>query len=143
MTDRWFRTFPEIEAWLKQLDENDQTAVATLLGRQHQLDRLKGRSFKELDSARRAAGSTPVQSSAADVVLSALVKVERSSVLQQLGYHLVLQAHDEFLLEGPEDHANEALAELVRLMEDPLPFKLKVPLTVNARHAQTWSEAGF
>ena len=143
VTDRWFRTFPEIEAWMKQLDENDQTAVATLLGRQHQLDRLKGRSFKELDSARRAAGSTGVQSSAADVVLSALVKVERSSVLQQLGYHLVLQVHDEFLLEGPEDHANEALAELVRLMEDPLPFKLKVPLTVNARHAQTWSEAGF
>ncbi|CAE7679304.1 efhc2 [Symbiodinium sp. CCMP2456] len=145
VVDRWFRTFPEIEAWMKQVmkqDETDQTAVATLLGRQ--LGRLKGRSFKELGPARRVVGSAPVQGSAADVVLSALVKVERSSVLQQLGYHLVLQVHDELLLEGPEDHANEALAELVRLMEDPLPFKLKVPLTVNARHAQTWSEeAGF
>jgi len=135
--DRWFRTFPELEAWMKQLHENDQTAFATLLGRQRQLGHLKWRSFKVLGR-----GKNPVQGSAADVVLSAMVKVERSSVLQQLGYNLVLQIQGELLLEGPEDHADEALAELVRLMEDPLPFKLKVPLKVNARHAQTWSEAG-
>ncbi|CAE7304203.1 unnamed protein product [Symbiodinium sp. CCMP2592] len=135
--DRWFRTFPELEAWMKQLHENDQTA--TLLGRQRQLGRLEGRSFKGLGRTRLV---FPVQGSAADVVLSAMVKVERSSVLQQLGYNLVLQIQGELLLEGPEDHADEALAELVRLMEDPLPFELKVPLKVNARHAQTWSEAG-
>ena len=143
--DRWFQTFPEIEAWMKQLHQNADSSTGatavTLLGRRRQLGRLTGRSFIERGRTQRVAGNTPVQGSAADVVLSAMVKVERSEVLRRLGYHLVLQIHDELLLEGPEENANEALAELVRLMEDPLPFKLRVPLKVNASHVQTWKEA--
>ena len=70
-----------------------------------------------------------------------MVKVDASTVLQRLGFQTVLQIHDELVLEGPEDSAEEALDELVRIMEDPLPFKLKVPLKVDAKHVQTWHDA--
>ena len=85
--------------------------------------------------------SSGVPGSGADVVLSAMVKVEDNALLRRLGFRTVLQIHDELVLEGPEDSAEEALGELVRIMEDPLPFKLKVPLKVDAKQVQTWQDA--
>ncbi|CAE7217684.1 unnamed protein product [Symbiodinium natans] len=143
---RWFAAFPEIETWMQQLHEDaDSNATAqavTLLGRSRPLWRKSASgSFRERGRARRVAGNTPVQGSAADVVLSAMGRVEASPTLQEFGFRLILQIHDELVLEGPEKHAEEALSELVRLMEDPLPFKLKVPLKVNACHVQSWQDA--
>ena len=147
--DRWFAAFPEISTWMNvqhsaansaASDGSGDRAVATLLGRQRVL--RKTTSFRERSRMRRVAGNTPVQGSAADLVLSAMLAVERSELLRQLGYQLILQIHDEaarghkslsfcagstfsefrrlafesqVILEGPEEHAEEALAELVRL----------------------------
>ena len=151
MIDRWFAAFPEISTWMNvqhsaansaASDGSGDRAVATLLGRQRVL--RKTTSFRERSRMRRVAGNTPVQGSAADLVLSAMLAVERSKLLRQLGYQLILQIHDEaarghkslsfcltacagstefrrlafesqVILEGPEEHAEEALAELVRL----------------------------
>ena len=78
-----------------------------------------------------------MRGSAADVVLCAMVKCEQ---LKRLGFELVLQIHDELVLEGPLETAEEALRELTELMEDPLPFKLQVPLTVSAKILRTWQK---
>jgi len=140
--DRWFQAFPEVKDWMDRAHATyrpeiagvEGTTLGTILGR---FRRLRGPRHRAL----RVAGNTPVQGSGADVVLSAMVKAEDSVLLQRLGFQTVLQIHDELVLEGPEDSAEEALGELVRIMEDPLPFKLKVPLKVDAKQVQTWQDA--
>lgn len=140
--DRWFQAFPEVKDWMDRAHATyrpeiggvEGTTLGTILGR---FRRLRGPRHRAL----RVAGNTPVQGSGADVVLSAMVKAEDSVVLQRLGFQTVLQIHDELVLEGPENSAEEALGELVRIMEDPLPFKLKVPLKVDAKQVQTWFDA--
>jgi len=139
--DSWFDAFPEVHQWLKKAQEevrgggqdtgSEAKTLATLLGRRRA---LRGKRPKAL----RVAGNTPVQGSAADVVLSAMLRCDE--VLPALGFHLVLQIHDELIFEGPEDLADEAFEHLIRIMENPLPFKLKVPLSVSARQAQSWRQ---
>ena len=73
----------------------------------------------------------PSQNAEAHVVTLAMVLLSESKLLRDLGYRQVLQVHDEVLLEGPREHAEQALAEVIRLMEDPLPFKLQVHPTSN------------
>ena len=53
----------------------------------------------------RAAINTPIQGGAADIVIAAMVKLHRDEQLRDLGYKLLLQVHDEVILEGPEQHA--------------------------------------
>jgi len=93
----------------------------------------------------RAAINTPIQGSAADVVMMAMLAIGDSSVLKELGYTLLLQIHDEVILEGPSEHADAALAELVRLMERPFDHvgldPLHVDLVVDAAVAGNWYEA--
>lgn len=137
--DRWFQAFPEVKEWMdiahsRYKYQGEKKTLPTLLGRCRP---LRGPRHRAL----RVAGNTPVQGSAADVVLSAMVGVDESEVLRRLGFQTVLQIHDELVLEGPEDSAEEALNELVRIMENPLPFKLKVPLLVDACHVQSWNDA--
>eukprot|EP00438_Fugacium_kawagutii_P004690 Skav205571 [mRNA] locus=scaffold1407:224061:227542:- [translate_table: standard] len=79
-----------------------------------------------------------------DILLRLTGRRPIRTVLQRLGFHMVLQIHDELVLEGPEEFAEEALEELVRIMQDPLPKAfgpMKVPLLVDACHVQSWFHA--
>jgi DNA polymerase-1 len=77
----------------------------------------------------------------------AMNKINHSPVLERLGYKLLLQVHDEVIVEGPEEHVEEALAEVVHCMEEPWDDSgiglnsLKVHLDVDAKHAKTWYAA--
>ena len=92
----------------------------------------------------RAAINTPIQGSAADVVMMAMLAIGNSSVLKELGYTLLLQIHDEVILEGPEEHAAAAREEVMRCMEQPfddaLPGML-VDLVVDCKVASNWYDA--
>eukprot|EP00469_Lotharella_globosa_P013092 CAMPEP_0167790288 /NCGR_PEP_ID=MMETSP0111_2-20121227/11220_1 /TAXON_ID=91324 /ORGANISM="Lotharella globosa, Strain CCCM811" /LENGTH=78 /DNA_ID=CAMNT_0007682675 /DNA_START=232 /DNA_END=468 /DNA_ORIENTATION=- len=61
--------------------------------------------------------------------------------LRQLGYRLLLQVHDEVILEGPEQHVDEAMKILRQCMEHPFEKPLKVDLVVDAKAAKTWYDA--
>ena len=98
LIDRWKAAFPDISRWMSALHSevgNQDAHAVTLLGRRRPLP--KPATLKELGRTQRVAGNTPVQGSAADVVLSAMLEVERSKRLQALGYRLVLQIHDELV----------------------------------------------
>ena len=92
----------------------------------------------------RAAINTPIQGGAADIMTLAMLKLQRSERLKELGYKLLLQIHDEVILEGPEEHALAAKDEVVACMEQPfddaLP-SLRVALSVDAKTASNWFEA--
>lgn len=89
----------------------------------------------------RRAINTPIQGGAADVVIAAMVKIAKDPILKQLGYSLLLQIHDEVILEGPEESAEEALKRVVLIMENPLDEPLLIKLEVDASIGNNWYEA--
>jgi DNA polymerase-1 len=88
----------------------------------------------------RAAINTPIQGGAADVVIAAMVKIYKDPILKDLNYKMLLQVHDEVILEGPEKYSAEALERLIFLMENPLDQPLRVRLEVDAKVASNWYE---
>eukprot|EP00746_Dinoflagellata_sp_MGD_P167598 gnl/MRDRNA2_/MRDRNA2_98357_c0_seq1.p1 gnl/MRDRNA2_/MRDRNA2_98357_c0~~gnl/MRDRNA2_/MRDRNA2_98357_c0_seq1.p1 ORF type:complete len:1314 (+),score=275.68 gnl/MRDRNA2_/MRDRNA2_98357_c0_seq1:3-3944(+) len=142
---RWYDAHPGVKEWQERMKAQARETgfIPTMLGRCRRLRGLaKGSTPGERSHALRAAINTPVQGSAADIVTAAMLELWRSPELKRLGFRQVLQVHDELLLEGPVEVAEEALSEVIRIMEDPLPFKLAVPLVVDARISKTWGKGG-
>ena len=99
--------------------------------------------------AERAAINTPIQGSAADIAAAAMLAINRNARLTELGWRLLLQIHDEVILEGPEEHAREAQEIVVCCMEKPFVKgdgktywnPMNVELAVDSKIAHTWYEA--
>ena len=105
--------------------------VRSILGRPRSLPELRSQKAHLRAWALRAAVNTPVQGSAADLVNLAMVRLCESEALAHLGYRLILQIHDEVLLEGPGESALEAAALVQELMEmQPLDLSLAFPVSV-------------
>jgi DNA polymerase-1 len=132
--------------------------VSTIMGRSRilknaQIDMICSRERRRPTSLeRRAVGhslraaiNTPIQGSAADVVMMAMIVLNESEVLRNLGWRMLLQIHDEVILEGPKDTRDEALAEVRRCMENPFDgvglSELRVSLDVDAKSADSWYQA--
>ena len=94
-----------------------------------------------MNSGFRRSINTPIQGGAADVVIAAMVKIARDKKLRELGWELVLQIHDEVILEGPESSSEEALKQVINIMEHPLDEDLLINLEVDASIGDTWYEA--
>lgn len=145
----WYADRPEVRDWQQRvIQEARRTGFTrTLMGRYRRLPDICSKKRGPKGHSERAAINTPIQGGAADVVMMAMIKINHSPKLAALGYRLLLQIHDEVILEGPEEHVDEALAELVRTMENPWDddgvglSKLKVNLDVDANSAKTWYEA--
>ena len=90
--------------------------------------------MKSLGHALRASINTPIQGGAADVAMMAMLKINNSPLLKRLGWVMLMQIHDEVMLEGPLETAEEAFEEVVKCMEEPWVLgleKTKVPLLVD------------
>ena len=90
--------------------------------------------------------NTPIQGSAADVATAAMLRIDSNETLHQLGWKLLLQVHDEVILEGPEDSAAEAQEIVIDCMKSPFGDRcserpLRVELSVDSKFAKTWYEA--
>ena len=88
--------------------------------------------------AERQAMNTPVQGSAADLIKQAMIDLHRALASRKLRSRLILQIHDELLLEVPEAEAEEAKRLVTQVMEGAL--KLDVPLVADARLGRNWAE---
>lgn len=73
--------------------------------------------------------------------MMAMLKIANNERLKELGWTMLLQIHDEVILEGPEESQDEALQLVVSDMERPFQFPLLVDLAVDAGVAKTWYEA--
>lgn len=91
------------------------------------------------DRAWRRALNYPMQAGGADIVGAAMVLIEADDLLRELGFGVILQIHDELILEGPEENADAALERVMYLMTHC--FKLLVPLQVSGHHGKNWDEA--
>ncbi|GLT60734.1 hypothetical protein SLA2020_334890 [Shorea laevis] len=143
--DLWYKDRPEVLKWQDQRKYEAETkgCVYTLLGRARRFPSFANATNAQKGHMRRAAINTPVQGSAADVAMCAMLEISKNARLQELGWRLILQVHDEVILEGPTESAEEAKAIVVECMSKPFNGKniLNVDLAVDAKCAQNWYAA--
>ncbi|GFR52186.1 hypothetical protein Agub_g14723 [Astrephomene gubernaculifera] len=119
--DRWYADRPEVRRWQKHTQElaKQEGKVRTLLGRTRPLPNIDSHDFKLLGHSMRAAINTPIQGSAADVAAAAMVAIHKSEELRATGFKLLMQIHDEVILEGPKATSDTARRLVMQLMANP------------------------
>jgi DNA polymerase-1 len=139
---RYFAKFSQVKAYLDGTLEQarQQGWVTTLTGRRRQIPQLNSSNRLLRQEAERSAINTPLQGTAADIIKKAMVQLEAALQEQGLSGKMLLQLHDELLLEVPEAELAEAARLCRRVMENVVP--LKVPLEVDLRHGLNWGEMG-
>ncbi|KAL2473007.1 DNA polymerase I A [Forsythia ovata] len=143
--DRWYSDRQEVLSWQERRKEDALVngCVHTLLGRARKFPSLRNATHWQKSHIERAAINTPVQGSAADVAMCAMLEISDNARLKELGWRLLLQVHDEVILEGPTESAEVAKAIVVDCMSKPFDGKniLNVDLSVDAKCAQNWYSA--
>jgi DNA polymerase-1 len=138
--DAYFKTYAGVSRFIGELiGKTEETGYAsTILGRRRYIPAINSRNKTEKASAERVAVNTPIQGSAADIVKSAMLKLDRALSAAGSPAKLLLQVHDELILECPRAEA-KAAAELVReVMEGAV--KLSVPLRVSVETGKRWGD---
>lgn len=138
--DHYFAAFASVKQFMEQIVQQARTRgfVTTLLGRRRPMPELHSPDRQVAAYAERAAANTPLQGSAADIVKVAMVKLAKLLPEQFPQARLLLQVHDELVLETPPEQA-AAVAELVRdVMENVV--ELSVPLTVEIAWGENWRD---
>ena len=113
--------------------------VTTLYGRRRDLPELKSSNFNMRSFGERVALNMPIQGTAADIIKAAMVRVAQRIDREGLQARLLLQVHDELIVECPEPEAERVRALLTEEMEHVVDYA--VPLTVDAKIGSTWAEA--
>ncbi len=139
--ERYFQSFPKVRGWIDATlaQARKQGYVETLLGRKRRFADINAEDSRVRSFAENAAVNTPIQGSAADIIKKAMIELERRLSTSKLAAQLLLQVHDELVLECPEKQLDET-RELVReCMEHTV--ELSVPLKVDFGHGANWLEA--
>ncbi|KAK4851578.1 hypothetical protein QYF36_016504 [Acer negundo] len=143
--DLWYKERQEVLKWQedRKKEAREHSEVHTLLGRARRFPSFKSVTWYQRNHIERAAINTPVQGSAADVAMCAMIEISKNARLKELGWKLLLQVHDEVILEGPSESAEVAKAIVVECMSKPFNGKniLNVDLNVDAKCAQNWYAA--
>jgi DNA polymerase-1 len=139
--ERYFESFPKVRGWIDATLEmaRRQGYVETLLGRKRHFPDINAEDARTRVFAENAAVNTPVQGSAADIIKKAMIDLERRLSGSRLEAQLLLQVHDELVLELPRSQLAETEALVRECMEGTL--KLSVPLKVDLGHGANWLEA--
>jgi DNA polymerase-1 len=137
--ERYFQSYPKVRAWIEgTLEEGRRRGyVETLFGRRRYVPDLNARVKSVREAAERMAFNMPVQGTAADLMKLAMVRLFPR--LQELGARMLLQVHDELVLEAPKDRAERVAALAKEVMEGVWP--LRVPLEVEVGLGEDWLSA--
>jgi len=137
--DGFFTTYAGVASWLARTVEQAARDgyVTTLLGRRRWIPELRSLSPMDRQAGERIAANTPIQGSAAD--LCKLAMLDLHGRLRGSGARLLLQVHDELVLEVPEAEVDATRDAVVAAMTHPWP--LDVPLVVNVGVGRSWAEA--
>jgi DNA polymerase-1 len=141
LMDRYFQRFGGIRDYLSSVVEQARKVgfTETVMGRRRYLPDLMHDNRQRREIAERMALNAPIQGSAADIIKQAMLNVERALLSEGLKSRLLLQVHDELILEVVEGE-EEVLTNLVR-REMGSAFPLRAPLDVNVGIGKSWNEA--
>jgi DNA polymerase-1 len=139
--ERYFARYQRVKSWLDgTIDEAKATGmVKTLFGRRRYLPDINSKNPSARSAAERTAVNTPIQGTAADLVKRAMLKVDAALAKEKLQARMLLQVHDELVVEAPRDEAERAGPLLKAQMEGAA--DLAVPLVVDLGQGGTWGEA--
>ncbi|QGY40156.1 DNA polymerase I [Pseudodesulfovibrio cashew] len=140
-TERYFEKLATLKGYYDSIIKDAETDgfVTTLAGRRRLLPELHSRNNMQASEARRQAVNTVIQGTAADIIKMAMVAAYGDKELKALGARLLLQVHDELIIEAPEANIEQAGARLVEIMQQAA--KLDVPLKVDMGVGRNWAEA--
>jgi len=139
--DSYLANYKGVRAYMKQVVETarERGYTETIYGRRRYIPELKNSNFMVRQGAERIALNTPIQGTAADLIKLAMIAVDRALAEHYPQAKLLLQVHDELIVECPEEIASE-VAELVsRQMQQVA--ELSVPLVAEAKWGKSWYEA--
>ena len=139
--EKYFAHYAGVRAYMDGVVEQgkSQGYVSTLYGRRRWLPELKSSNFNTRSFGERVALNMPIQGTAADIIKLAMIRVEHRLAQEGLQAQLVLQVHDELIVECPQAEADTVARLLTQEMEGVA--QLAVPLTAEAKVGQTWAEA--
>jgi DNA polymerase-1 len=140
--ETYFSRMPQVKRYL---DDTKRLAregvIATIFGRRREfpiLQRPERYNISMVQGEERVAINMPIQGSAADIMKKAMIDLYRELTQRKLNARMILQVHDELVLEVPEDELSEAAALTVQVMENVYP--LKAPLRANTQVGTNWRD---
>ncbi len=139
--DSYLAHYAGVRDYMKQVvaDARQMGYTTTLYGRRRYIPELKASNFNVRQGAERIALNTPIQGTAADLIKLAMIRVEKALNAQYPEAQLLLQVHDELIVECPREIAAQVAQLVSREMESVA--KLSVPLTAEAKIGKSWFEA--
>jgi DNA polymerase-1 len=138
--EAYFKTYAGIRSFIDGLiKKTEETGYAsTILGRRRYIPAINSRNKTEKAGAERIAVNTPIQGSAADIVKTAMLSLDRRLTREKSPAKLLLQVHDELILECPKTEAPAASKLVKEVMESAV--KLQVPLRVSVETGRRWGD---
>ena len=139
--DNYFAKYHGVRAYMTRVVEQAKADgyVTTLFGRRRDLPELKSSNFNLRSFGERVALNMPIQGTAADIIKAAMVRVDARMRAEKLQARLLLQVHDELIVECPAEEAETVKTILVDEMEHVVDYR--VPLLVDAKIGASWAEA--
>ena len=139
--ESYLAKYPGVKAYMKRVvaDAASTGFTQTLYGRRREITELKSTNFNIRQSGERIALNTPIQGTAADLIKLAMIRVNKALTEKFPEAKLLLQVHDELIVECPEEIAQQ-VAELISCEMEQV-AQLKVPLLAEAKWGNSWYEA--
>ena len=138
--DEYLTQYSGIKDFMENITEEakEKGYVETLFHRRRYIPELKSNNYMVRQFGSRAAMNTPIQGTAADIMKIAMIKVFKEIEKRNLQAKIVLQVHDEMMIEAPKEEAEIVKEILKNSMESAV--ELKVPLVVDISEAENWYE---
>lgn len=139
--DTYFERFPGIKDYMETIvrEARDKGYVETLYKRRRELPDINSRNFNVRNFAERTAINSPIQGSAADILKVAMINLDKALTDAGLSTRMLLQVHDEIVLEVPMAELETVKAMVKETMESAI--QLSVPLIADENEGETWYEA--
>lgn len=137
----YFKTYPKIKRCIDEFVKNakEKGYSETMFGRRRPVPELKSSNYMQRSFGERIAMNSPIQGTAADIIKIAMINVDKRLRKEKLNSAIVVQVHDELMLEVPENEIEHAKKILVEEMSNAV--QLNVPLEVSAKTGKNWLEA--
>ncbi|MDO7577610.1 MAG: DNA polymerase I [SAR86 cluster bacterium] len=139
--DTYFERYTGVREYMDSTKElaKQNLYVETILGRKLHVTEINASNGLRRQAAERAAINAPLQGSAADIIKKAMIDVDEWIGEDNPNIQMIMQVHDELIFEVKKDFAEEALTNVISLMERAV--KLDIPLIVDANQGANWNEA--
>lgn len=139
--ERYFNSYPEVKAYMDDIIQTakHQGYVTTLMNRRRYLPEVTSRNFNKRSFAERTAMNTPIQGSAADIIKKAMIDLHRKLLEEKMDARMLLQVHDELILEAPESELDQLKQLVPAVMQSTV--DLNVPLEVDYAYGNSWFDA--